>query len=304
MKAFVTGAGGFAGPHLAAHLRACGDDVVTSDRRGTDPLDVLDRARVHDRIASERPAVVYHLAAFTHVGESWRIPTQVLRINVEGTANVLDAARAAGVPRVVIVGSAEEYGAVEPADLPLTEDTPLRPTSPYGASKVAASFLALQAWLGAGQETIRVRPFNHTGPGQSPNFLVAALAHRIARAERDEEDTIPVGSLDPVRDFNDVRDIVRAYRMLAIDGAPGEVYNVCSGRAVSVAGVAEQLLALASRPLRLVPDPDLVRPVETPHLVGDASKLRAATGWEPAYDLDETLRDVLEDARHAPAFTS
>jgi GDP-4-dehydro-6-deoxy-D-mannose reductase len=299
VKAFVTGAGGFAGPHLVRHLRECGDEVVVSDRRGPQPLDVLDRACVHQRLAAHAPDVVYHLAAFTEVGESWRLPDQVLRINVEGTANVLDAARAASVGRVVVVGSAEEYGLVEEADRPLTETTPLRPNTPYGASKVAASYLALQAWLGTGQHTVRVRPFNHTGPGQSARFLVPALAHRIVRAERDGRDEVIVGSLAPVRDFNDVRDIVRAYRMLAIDGEAGDVYNVCSGRAVSVADVAARLLAMSSRPLRLVQDPDLVRPVETPRLVGDASKLRATTGWEPKYDLDATLHDVLQDARNA-----
>jgi GDP-4-dehydro-6-deoxy-D-mannose reductase len=297
MKAFITGASGFAGPYLVAHLRESGDDVVASDRRGTEPLDILDRAAVHDRLQRERPEVVFHLAAFTQVGESWRRPDHVLRINVEGTLNVLDAAREAGVARVITIGSAEEYGLVSEADLPLTEAAPLRPNTPYGASKVAASYLALQAWLGSGLDTVRVRPFNHTGPGQLPHFLVPALAQRIVEAERDERDEIAVGNLDPVRDVNDVRDIVRAYRLLAIDGAPGEVYNVCSGTGVSVAQIAEHLLAHSQRPLRLVQDPELVRPVETPRLVGDASKLRAATGWKPEYTLAETLRDVLEGAR-------
>jgi GDP-4-dehydro-6-deoxy-D-mannose reductase len=301
MKAFVTGAGGFAGPHLVAHLRACGDDVAASDRRGAGPLDILDREAVHERFARERPDVVYHLAAFTQVGESWREPQLVMRVNVEGTLNVLDAAHATGVGRVVVIGSAEEYGLVAEADLPLTEAAPLRPTTPYGASKVAASYLALQAWLGRGLETVRVRPFNHTGPGQSPKFLISALAHRIVQAEREGRDEIVVGSLDPVRDHNDVRDIVRAYRMVAVDGEPGEVYNICSGRGVSVAEVAALLLAQADRPLRLVQDPALVRAVETPRLVGDATKLQATTGWKPEFTLRQTLGDVLEDARrHGP----
>ena len=179
------------------------------------------------------------------------------------------------------------------ADLPIDEETPLRPNTPYGASKVAASYLALQAWLGSGLETIRVRPFNHTGPGQLPNFLVPALAQRIVEAERAARDEIVVGNLDPVRDVNDVRDIVRAYRLLATEGAPGEVYNICSGTGVSVAEIADLLIARAERPVHLVQDPALVRPVETPRLVGDASKLRAATGWKPEYTLSQTLTDVL-----------
>ncbi len=150
MKALITGAGGFVGPHLHTHLVDCGDTVVTSDRVGTDGIDITDREAVHELLARHRPDVVYHLAAVTHVNESWREPNRVLRINVEGTANVLDACIAAGVSRVLVVGSAEEYGKVDAADLPLREDSPLRPTTPYGASKVAASFFALQAYLGRG----------------------------------------------------------------------------------------------------------------------------------------------------------
>ena len=301
MKAFVTGAGGFAGPHLVAHLQEEGDEVVASDRGGDHPLDIVDRAAVIAAFEAYRPDVVYHLAAFTHVGESWQDPPTVLRVNVEGTSNVLDAARAAGVQRVVVVGSAEEYGQATAADLPLHEDTPPRPTSPYGASKVAASYLALQAWLGGGLETVRVRPFNHTGPGQSSKFLVPALARRIARAERDGGDHVVAGNLDPIREVNDVRDIVRAYRLATIRGEAGAVYNVCSGRGVSVAEIADLLLAHAQRPLRIVQDPDLVRPVEIPRLVGDPTKFRTATGWEPKYKLAETLLSVLDDARADPA---
>ncbi len=297
MKAFVTGANGFAGPHLIVHLRACGDEVIASDRSAREPLDITDRDAVHETIAKVRPEVVYHLAAFTHVGQSFAAPERVLRVNIDGTANVLDASRAASVHRVVVIGSAEEYGLVAPEDLPLREDAPLRPVSPYAASKIAASYLALQAWLGGGLETIRVRAFNHTGPGQSPNFLISALAHRIAAAERDGTHEIPIGSVDPVRDLNDVRDVVRAYRLLAEHGDPGEVYNVCSGRGVSVADMAAELLSHAQRELRLVQDPDLVRPVDIPRLVGDPTKIRAATGWEAEYTLHQTLGDVLAAAR-------
>lgn len=304
MKALVTGASGFAGSHLVTHLAGCGDEVVTTDRTGPDPLDITDRAAVHEALAAHRPDVVYHLAAFTHVGESFDAPEQVLRVNVEGTANVLDASRAAGVGRVVVVGSSEEYGTVDPADLPLSEETPLRPSSPYAASKIAASYLALQAWLGGGLETIRVRAFNHTGPGQSPKFLVAALAQRVAEAERDGTTAIPIGSTAPIRDINDVRDIVRAYRLLAEHGEPGDVYNICSGTGVSVADIAGALLALARTDVKLVPDPALVRPVDIPVLVGDASKLREATGWQPTFTLAQTLADVLDDARSQAPDTS
>jgi GDP-4-dehydro-6-deoxy-D-mannose reductase len=298
MKAFVTGARGFAGRALVTHLRDdIGDDVVGTDRGGDAPTDIVDREAIQKAIARAQPDVVYHLAAFTHVGESFEQPALVRRVNIDGTANVLDGCLAAGVGRVLVVGSAEEYGAARPDELPLREDAPLRPTSPYAVSKIAASYLALQAWLSHGLEVLRVRAFNHTGPGQLPQFLVPALAQRIAAAERNGGTHVTIGATDPVRDLNDVRDVVRAYRLVAEHGAPGEVYNVCSGTAVSVAEIAERLLARARRPLSLVTDPALVRAVEVPALIGDPSKLRAATGWEPQYTLDQTLTDVLEDAR-------
>jgi GDP-4-dehydro-6-deoxy-D-mannose reductase len=297
MRAFVTGARGFAGRALVAHLRDAGDDVIATDRGGQVPVDIVDRETIHGAIAAAKPQVVYHLAAFTHVGRSFEEPALVRHVNIDGTANVLDASRAAGVARVVFIGSAEEYGAARPEDLPLREDTPLRPTSPYAVSKIAASYLALQAWLAHGLEVVRVRAFNHTGPGQSPQFLVPALAHRIAAAERDDDARVMIGATDPVRDLNDVRDVVRAYRLLAEHGEPGEVYNVCTGSAVSVAEIAERLLARARRPLTLVTDPDLVRAVDVPRLIGDPTKVRAATGWEPQFSLEETLEDVLDEAR-------
>ncbi len=274
---------------------------MSIDRSGTDALDITDRDAVHDSFERHRPEIVYHLAALSHVGESWNDPTLVLRVNVEGTANVLDAARAAAVRRVIVIGSAEEYGRVEEQDLPLDEDSPLRPSTPYGVSKIAASFLALQAHLAYGYETIRVRAFSHTGPGQSDRFLIPALAQRIAKAEIDGSTEIRVGSLDPIRDLSDVRDVVHAYRLMATHGHSGAVYNVCSGTGISVREIAERLVAAARTPLQITVDQALVRPVEVPRLVGDASRLRTDTGWSPTYSLDDTLTAVLEDARSRAA---
>jgi len=297
VKVLITGGSGFVGRYLAAHCAEQGDDVVTLDRSGDEPIDITDREATRAALAKHEPEVVYHLAALSHVGDSWSDPSAVYRVNIEGTAHVLDGARATGVRRVVVVGSAEEYGRVDAADLPLREDAPLRPTTPYGVSKIAASYLALQALLAYGLDVIRVRAFSHTGPGQSDRFLVPALARRIAVAEREQRDEIRAGSLDPVRDLSDVRDVASAYRLLAEHGTAGAVYNVCSGSGVSVREIADHLLAAARRPLRITVDPELVRPVEVPRLVGDASRLRADTGWRPAYGLDETLAAVLEDAR-------
>jgi GDP-4-dehydro-6-deoxy-D-mannose reductase len=293
----VTGAGGFVGPHLCAHLRASGDEVVDPGNELSGGFDITDRAVVEQTLDESRPDVVYHLAARSNVAGSWRDPIESLRVNVWGTQHVLDAARASGVHRVLVVGSAEEYGRVDTADLPLREDAPLRPMNPYGASKVAASFLALQAWLGAGLETIRVRPFSHSGPGQIDTFLIPALARRIVAAEREGAGAINVGALDPVRDVSDVRDVVRAYRLLVLHGAAGEVYNVCRGEGVSVRDIVMRLVARADRRIDVETDPALLRPVEVPVLIGDPAKLRAATGWTPERTLDDTLDAVLAEAR-------
>jgi GDP-4-dehydro-6-deoxy-D-mannose reductase len=230
----------------------------------------------------------------THVGESWENPSEVLRVNVMGTAEILAAGRALPVsPRFLVVSSAEVYGVVAPGQLPLGEDTPTAPASPYAASKLAAEVVGFQAWRGYGQPVIVVRPFNHIGPGQSPNFFVPALAKRIVEARRSGATGLRVGTLTTRRDFTDVRDVVTAYRLLIEKGAPGEVYNVCSGQDVAMSEVAAQLLELARTDLALETDPALVRPVDVPVLRGDASRLREATGWQPVIPLATTLADVL-----------
>jgi GDP-4-dehydro-6-deoxy-D-mannose reductase len=295
VRALVTGARGFVGPHLCAHLAEQGDEVVPLDR--SDGFDVGDGAHVLATFRGLHPDVVYHLAARSHVGESWIEPAAVFRVNVEGTLNVVRAAHDAGATRIVVVGSAEAYGVVPPDRIPIAEDEPLRPISPYGASKAAAEIVALQMFRADGAGVVCVRPFNHTGPGHSPRFVVPALAERIARAERDGLAEIAVGSTDPVRDLTDVRDVVRAYRLLATAGVPGEVYNVCRGHGVSVAEVVDRLLALAEVPMTARTDPALVRPVEVPVSIGDPARLRAATGWAPEHSLEESLRRVLTEAR-------
>jgi GDP-4-dehydro-6-deoxy-D-mannose reductase len=218
----------------------------------------------------------------------------VLKVNVLGTAELLAAARALQTsPTVLVVSSAEVYGVVRPDQLPLGEDTPTAPATPYAASKLAAEAVALQAWRGYRQNVIVVRPFNHIGPGQSPNFAVPALAKRIVEARRLGADSLRVGTLTTRRDFTDVRDVVVAYRLLIERGVPGTVYNVCSGQDVAISEVAAHLLSLAGAELELVTDPELVRPVDVPVLRGDASLLRAATGWHPTIPLATTLADVL-----------
>ncbi len=296
MRALVTGAGGFVGVHLVRHLEQQGDDVVQLERR-VDGIDIADADALTDAVVAAKPEAVYHLAGAADVGGSWVAPRETFLANALGTLNVLEASRQAGAERVLAVTSADVYGRVTSDELPLGEDRPLRPVSPYAASKVAADALAQQAWLGHRLPVIRVRAFNHLGPGQSDRFLAPSIAARIAHNERDGGDEVPIGNMTPRRDVTDVRDVVRAYRLLVEAGEPGAVYNVCRGSAVSVQEIAEALLAKASRPMRLVSDPGLQRPVDIPVLVGDNTSLRDATGWEPTIALDQTLSDVLADWR-------
>lgn len=296
MHALVTGAGGFVGRHLVAHLRSLGDEVTTSDPASGGP-DLLDGDGWRDLLRSVRPDACYHLAAQAAVGASWDDPVGTFRTNAEGTLHVLAGCAAADVHRVLVVSSADVYGAARPEDLPLSETSPLRPVTPYAASKAAAEQIALQFHHGHGLGVIRVRPFNHLGPGQDDRFVAAAIARRIAVAERRGGEEIPVGNLGARRDFSDVRDVVRAYRLAVLDGEPGAVYVVASGRSVAVSELADHLISRATTPLRLTVDPALHRPVDVADLVGDPTLLRATTGWTPDHDLGRTLDDLLEDAR-------
>jgi GDP-4-dehydro-6-deoxy-D-mannose reductase len=290
VKALVTGAHGFVGPYLSAHLESCGDEVVGVDH----DMPIQDADAVRARFRDELPDVVYHLAALSHVGESWSAPTQVVRVNVEGTLNVLLAAVEAGVDRVVVIGSAEQYGHVKPDQLPVTEDQPQLPVSPYGASKAAAEAVASYAVRGRDLPVVLVRAFNHLGPGQGDRLVAGSLAAQVARNERSGERTVHAGDLSPRRDFTDVRDVVRAYRALALDGVAGEVYNVCSGQAVEVREIADTLIRLSGRDMEVVLDPERLRPVDVPVLLGSNDKLRTATGWEPSIPLQQTLADILD----------
>lgn len=291
MHAFLTGASGFVGRWLRDHLEHAGDTVGAL----SEGVDITDAEQVGAELHAARPDVVYHLAALTHVGRSWDSPLETVQVNVVGSLNLLEAARTAQrPPRVVLVSSAEVYGSGEGAAL--DERAPLLPVTPYAASKIAAEYLGLQEQLGRGLEVVRARPFNHIGPGQAESFVVSALARRVVEAERAGGE-VRVGNLSAARDFTDVRDVVRAYRLIAAYGTPGEVYNVCSGTAVSIAAILERLVVLARADIVPVEDPALFRPVDVPVLRGDGSRLRATTGWVPEIPLDKTLADVLEHWR-------
>ena len=295
MRALITGGRGFVGRHLEDHLVREGDDVVAIDLE----VDVADPAAVADAVSEAAPDVIYHLAALAHVGDSWADPSKVLGVKVIGTANVLAAARTTSPScRIIVVSSAEVYGIVSPDELPLTEASEVRPASPYAASKAAAEQVALQAARGFGQQVVVARPFNHVGPGQAPVFAVPALAKRIIDAVDAGNSWLPVGTLTTRRDFTDVRDVVRAYRLLALTGSTGAVYNIASGVDVEIAEIARMLLDLVGTDLELRLDESLMRPVDIPVLRGDAERLRQATSWAPQIPLATTLADVLDSFRN------
>lgn len=294
MKALVTGANGFVGRHLLEHLDSRGDDAVGVDRE----CDVTDRAAVLDTLERVRPDTIYHLAALTAVGASWSNPVEYTRVNVLGTKHVLDAAfRAVPHARVVLVSSADVYGVVRPDDLPLVESFRVAPANPYASSKVEAEHVAHDAVREHRQHVVIARPFNHVGPGQSTSFAVPAIVDRLLQAVADAAEEIVVGDLSTRRDFSDVRDVVRAYRLLAENGVAGEVYNIASGTDVELFDIAQRLVDAIAPSVRLRTDESLIRPVEVPVSRGSYEKLHRATAWRPTIGLDESLRDVIEEMR-------
>jgi GDP-4-dehydro-6-deoxy-D-mannose reductase len=311
LRALITGVGGFAGSHLSDYLfektdwqvLGCvlpGWDCSHLDRRVTClELDLRDREAVRDMLEQVTPDVIFHLAAQAFVPVSWQDPWDTLENNIRAETNILDGLVKLGArPRVMVVGSNEEYGLVRPDELPLREDSPLRPNSPYAVSKVAQDFLGLSYFLSHGLPVVRVRPFNHIGPRQAEGFVAPAFAKQIALIEAgQQEPVIRVGNLDVQRDFSDVRDVVRAYHLAVTQGQPGQVYNIGSGQPRAVKALLEMLLSLSAQPIRVEIDPTRMRPSDTPVAYCDASKLRAATGWEPRVPFEQTLRDVLDDWR-------
>ncbi len=297
MKALVTGASGFVGRYLCDHLLSAGDQVVPTDR-ATGGADILDADAMRRLVAEHSPEAIYHLAGQADVAASWQAPVATLRSNAEGTQNVLAAAAEAGVAAVLAVTSAEVYGLTTKEQQPIDETMPLNPASPYAASKAAAEMVCVQ-WANSGLHVIRARAFNHLGPGQSERFVAAALAGRVVRAQQAGQSSISVGNLEARRDFTDVRDVVRAYRLLVTNGIPGEAYNVCSGSDVAIAELVNLVVQRSGHAVTLVPDPNLQRPSDLPVLRGDPTKLMDATGWKPEIALATTVDDLIAFSRAA-----
>jgi GDP-4-dehydro-6-deoxy-D-mannose reductase len=287
--AFVTGGAGFAGRHLLALL----PDAIAPSRA---ELDLLDAAAVRAAVREAAPAVVFHLAALASVRRSWAAPAETLTQNAAMTANLLEAVRLeAPWATVVLVGSGEVYG--PPAVLPVDEESPLRPQNPYAVSKAACDLLAAQYADAFGMRVVRMRAFNHAGPGQSDEYVVGTLTRQVAEAEAAgrEEVLLRTGNPDSARDFTDVRDVARAY--VAAGSLDGGAYNVASGSAVTVRDLIELVRSASRLPVRHEVEPARMRPHDVPEVRGSSARLLEATGWRPEIPLERTVADALEDWR-------
>jgi GDP-4-dehydro-6-deoxy-D-mannose reductase len=304
MRVLITGAAGFVGGHLAATLAARGDEAVGlgRDSSGPDSLadyvqgDLLDADSTRGAVRDLRPDAVVHLAAAASVGASWRSPGETLDNNIRSTLNLLESVMAeAPDAAVVAAGSGEEYGPVPEERLPVTEDEPLRPQNPYAVSKAAADLLAGYYADAHGMRVVRTRAFNHAGPGQSDMYVVSAFAKQIAEAEAAGHGSVVLqtGNLEPRRDFTDVRDVVRAYALLAARGEAG-LFNVCSGFSTSAADILAGLARLSEVAVEQRTDPSRLRKHEVMDIRGSHERLTEATGWQPEIALETTLADTLD----------
>lgn len=309
MRALITGMNGFAGSHLAEFLLTQPNVQVWGTGLGSTmhlthlgsrvtfiPGDLTDARVVENLLTQTQPTHIYHLAGQAFAPISWQDPWATLETNIRAQVNLLHtAARLKTSARILVIGSLDEYGRVEPRDLPITEATPLRPDSPYGVSKIAQDFLGLQYFLSHHLHIVRVRPSNHIGPRQNEQFVTSDFAKQIAEIEAGQRaPVLYVGNLSAERDFTDVRDMVRAYYLALERGIAGEVYNIGSARAVSIQTIVETLLRFSRVPIRIEVDPARIRPSDTPTLYCDTTKFRAQTGWSPTIPLEQSLRDILE----------
>jgi nucleoside-diphosphate-sugar epimerase len=290
MRVFVTGAGGFVGRRLMRRLREAGHEAIGADR----DVDVTDEHQLYAALSRHAPEAVVHLAAMSSVAASWQEPLHCYRVNFLGTRTLLNVVESL-VPsaRVLLIGSADQYAPGAPQSPPLSESSPLRPRSPYARTKAAAEFLGHRARM-QGLDTVCVRAFNHTAAGQGDAFVASSFARQVAAIRAGRQDPVMhVGNLASVRDFLHVEDVLSAYLALLEPDVPADVYNVASGEATSIGDLLDRLISMAEIHPRVEQDPARFRP--TDWLVGDASHLRAATGWTPTRTLDSTLRELFDD---------
>ncbi|MCP4167040.1 MAG: GDP-mannose 4,6-dehydratase [Chloroflexi bacterium] len=312
MRALVTGAAGFAGGHLVNYLLAETDlEIIgtiyrrqpspdfASNRVQLEQLDLREASNVAEILTRWHPEYIFHLAGQSFVPLSWEHPWPTFEQNVHSQLNLFKALLISDLDaKILVVGSGESYGAITPSDLPINEQTPLRPTSPYGVSKVAQDMLGWQYFHSHGLHTVRVRPFNHIGPGQSEVFVTSSFAKQITKIEAGRQPPeLSHGNLDAQRDFTDVRDMVRAYWLILNQGEPGAVYNIGNGRAVSIGSILDIMLDQVDVAITCQPHPNRMRPSDIPTIICDPSRLQKRTGWQPHIPLQQSLRDILADWR-------
>ena len=310
-RVLVTGVTGFAGSHLVDFLLAQGGyDIygIQRWRSRTENIehfadkitllecDLRDATSTRDTLEKVRPDWIFHLAAQSFVPTSWSAPSESLTTNVMAQVNIFEAVRHMKLQcRIQLACSSEEYGMVFPDEVPIKETNPLRPLSPYAVSKVAQDMLGYQYWMSFKVDSVRTRGFNHEGPRRGPVFVASDFAKQIADIEKGKKaPVLHVGNLEAQRDFTDVRDMVRAYVLALEKCEPGEVYNICSGKAWTIQKLLDYLLGLTTAKIEVRQDPARLRPSDVPILLGDNSKFVKATGWQPTIPFETTLRDMLE----------
>ena len=304
MKALITGCGGFVGGYLWRELEENGYDVVGLDVAGSERViaaDILDPDQMNSVIAEVRPQVVFHLAGQANVAASWKFPQKTMAVNVIGSINLMEAVRR-NVPdaRIVIVGSSDEYGRLGEAGANVSEEQPVDPQTPYAVSKATQESMAQLYFRAYGMNVCMTRSFNHAGRGQKRGFMLPDFAYGVVCVERGEAECVRVGNLSAKRDFTHVRDVVRAYRLIAEKGVAGSVYNVGSGYSISAQAVLDSMIAKARCPIPVCVDPDRIRPIDTPVICCDHRRLTRDTGWEAQIGMDEIIDEVLTEWRNQP----
>ena len=298
MKALITGSEGFVGRYLRTELEAHGYTVTGLDLQAgpqTLSVDLLDADATLDAVRAAVPEVIFHLAGQANVGKSWRIPGKTIELNEIAAVNLLEAVRTV-CPEcaVVLVGSSDQYGSLREAGASVSEETKMQPMNPYAISKAAQEQLGMAYAKSYGLRVCMTRSFNHGGAGQRPGFMIPDFASGIVRVERGEADAVSVGNLTSRRDFTHVKDVVKAYRLIAEKGKPGEVYNIGSGVTYSAQEVLDKLIGMAKCPVTVRQDPARMRPSDTPVICCDNRKLKKDTGWEPELGMEEILKETLE----------
>ena len=312
MRALITGITGFAGSHLAEYLLDEHPDVeVYGTYRWRSRMDNVEHLRsrirlleadlrdytsMHAALEKSKPDVIFHLAAQSFVPSSWTAPNETLTTNVAGQTNLFEAIRALRIdPVVQIACSSEEYGLVLPDETPIKETNPLRPLSPYAVSKVAQDYLGYQYFQSYGLKVVRTRGFNHTGPRRGQVFVTSNFCSQVAAIGLGlQEPVIRVGNIEAIRDFTDVRDMVRAYWLAVTKAKPGEVYNIATGNGIRISEMLNRLIEISGLDVKIEVDPERLRPSDVEILIGDASKFKADTGWEPRIPFEQTLNDLLD----------